>query len=171
MSPEPSISHAERSWDGSTELYFVETRSEEQRLLLCQWAEHFYEKGYRVYILTDSTTASQHIDQLLWTFSELSFVPHRVYSGEEPQEIEDPVVIGAGERFLEGFGVLLCDAPVGLDFICRFPLVVHFVILDDENQRQFSRALYRDARQRRLGVYHIPYSSNHPTTSSKTEAI
>jgi len=62
----------------TSRLIFVETRSNEKRATLCRQVEGFYEKGQHVLVVTDSTLAAQHLDQMLWTFSQESFVPHRI---------------------------------------------------------------------------------------------
>lgn len=138
-------------------IYFVETVAADQRKLLCNVVEHFYEAGRKVLVVADSTLSAQHVDQLLWTFSDLSFIPHRVYDPGRSGELE-PVVITIGEKTLEGFDTVICDAECGLDFMTSFKTAVHFVIRDDEDRRRQSRRVWQEARDRSLQVCHLPYS-------------
>ncbi len=144
----------------ANKIIFVETRTEEKRALLCRWAERFYEKGNKVQILTDSTMAAQHLDELLWKFSQGSFVPHRIISPPPPKDITEPVVITTADLQLEKYDVLLADGPVDLSSMKRYRMVVHFVPLDDQEKRQESRLLWQSAKQEGFQLQHVPYSSN-----------
>ena len=87
--------YAELYWEKMppSQIYFVETPSEGQRRLLCQWVERFYEEGKRVQVVVDSTMAAQHLDQMLWTFSQESFVPHSIFAFNKSSDLIEPVVI------------------------------------------------------------------------------
>jgi DNA polymerase-3 subunit chi len=89
-----------------------------------------FSEGRKIQIAVDSTSAAQLIDQMLWTFSQSSFIPH-AFAGPENRDIPDePVLIVIGEKRLEGFDALLCDAPVGLEFLCLFETAIHFILRD-----------------------------------------
>ncbi len=164
-------------------LYFVETLSEDRRRLLCRWAEYLCEKGIRVRIAVDSTLAAQHLDQLLWTFSEESFVPHRFMPASELRETAlrrredtdevreiradipdlEPVIISAGEAPpLDAEEAILCDGPVRIEYMEQFAFGVHFIMLNDQEQRQESRLLWQAARERGLQVQHVPQALSSP---------
>jgi DNA polymerase III subunit chi len=137
-------------------LYFAETTVAEQRELICQWAERLFTENTRVQIVVDSTAAAQFIDQLLWTFSQSSFIPHLIY-GAEKEDLIEPVVITIGEIRLAGFSALLCDMPVDFEFMAGFETVVHFVLRDDAEKRQESRLLWQRARDMNMNPVHISY--------------
>ena len=139
-------------------IHFAETTASEQRALLCRWVERFYEQGRRVQVICDSTTSAQVIDQLLWTFSQSSFVPHGVYHGEEGEASIDPVVITTDQVHLPGFDTVVCDCAVSLDLIEGFAAGVHFVIRDDPEKRNGSRFLWQKLRERGIAATHVPYA-------------
>lgn len=139
-------------------IYFVEMRAAEQRNVLCRWVEHYYETGTRAQVMADSTVTAQHLDQLLWSFSQPSFIPHRVLGAWDGKEPREPVIISVGEIFVPGFPVLLCDAPAGLEFMARYELAVHFVTVEDEDQRQRSRDLWQAAKTRGIDLKHVPFA-------------
>jgi DNA polymerase-3 subunit chi len=143
----------------TTRLIFVETRSIEKRATLCCHVEGFYEKGLRVLVVTDSTLSAQHLDQMLWTFSQESFVPHCIVTrpGQDPPL--EPVVIVSGTVFLPGFQVVVADSPLPLEFLAQFSSAVHFVLTDDPEQRQKSRLLWQAARDQGWSLQHVPYTS------------
>jgi DNA polymerase-3 subunit chi len=142
-----------------TGIYFVETKSQEQRNLLCVWVERLLESGMKIQVTTDSSSAAQHVDQLLWSFSQESFVPHHILASNT-SSLNDmsPVVITVGQTRLEGSDALVCDGVVSLDFMKDFPIAIHFILLDDAERRQESRLLWLAARDDGMQLHHVPYS-------------
>jgi DNA polymerase-3 subunit chi len=137
-------------------IYFVETTVAEQRELLCRWTERFYMEKKRVRIVVDSMAAAQFIDQLLWTFSQSSFIPHTIFnSGAAPTS--EPVSITPGEFEAAGFDAVICDCPADLEFMSGFESAVHFILRDDAERRQQSRILWQRARDSGLKPVHVPY--------------
>ena len=137
-------------------IYFVETTVAEQRELLCRWTERFYMEKKRVRIVVDSMAAGQFIDQLLWTFSQSSFIPHALFNpGAGP--FCEPVLITPGEFQATGFEVVVCEYPAGIEFMSGFETAVHFILKDDSERKQQSRILWQSARDLGLDRVHVPY--------------
>lgn len=144
----------------TAQILFVETRTKEKRTLLCRWVERFCEAGRKVHLLTDSTMAAQNLDELLWTFSQGSFVPHRIITHAAAQDIAEPVVITTACLPLERYDdVLILDRPADLGCMTRYRTVIHFVLLDDQEKRQESRLLWQAAKEHGVQLQHVPYSS------------
>jgi DNA polymerase-3 subunit chi len=141
-------------------IYFVMTNVREQRAALCRWVERLEEKGGRVQVVTDSHTSAQYLDEMLWTFSDTSFVPHRVISGGVPGEIPETVAITTDDRPLEGFSAVVCDRAVSLEALRAFGTAVHFVAADDPDRVQASRRLWKQAKDSGFHVEHIPAGSS-----------
>ena len=137
-------------------IYFAETTVAELSELVCRWTERFYMEKKRVQIVVDSIAAAQVIDQLLWTFSQASFIPHTIFSpgGTPPAE---PVLITPGEFQVAGFGALVCESPAGLEFMNRFETAVHFILRDDPERLQQSRIQWRNARGSGANPVHVAY--------------
>jgi len=142
------------------QIFFVETLAGEQRQLLCRWVEYFYEDGRRVHIMTESTLAAQHLDELLWTFSQPSFVPHRILSSAHAGQVAEPVIITTGEAPMDGFDILVFDGPLKLDLLAGYAAAVHFVVRDDSERLQESRLMWQTARDGGFRTHHVSYSSN-----------
>ncbi len=137
-------------------IYFAETTVAEQRVLLCRWTERFFMEKKRVQILVDSTLEAQSIDQLLWTFSQGSFIPHMIFNpgGTAPAE---PVLITTEESRVAGFEAVICDRPADLEFMSKFETAVHFILRDDDERRRQSRILWQRARDSGADPVHVPY--------------
>lgn len=46
---------------------------------ICRLAETAYQHKHRVYIYVDSEKTAHYFNDLLWTFGDISFVPHNIY--------------------------------------------------------------------------------------------
>jgi DNA polymerase-3 subunit chi len=60
----------------------------------CKLIEKAYRSGCFCYVLTDTDSQSQWLDELLWTFRPNSFIPHEIYRGQLP-EFANTVLIGS----------------------------------------------------------------------------
>jgi DNA polymerase-3 subunit chi len=139
-------------------IYFVETTITEQRELLCRWTERFYMERKKVRILVDSICEAQSIDQLLWTSSQGSFIPHIILGPGEALP-DEPVIITPAEFQVAGFEAVLCDRSAGIEFMSEFETAVHFILRDDDERRRQSRALWQSARDSGVNPVHVPYGS------------
>jgi len=138
------------------ELYFVETSVSEQRVLMCRYVDRLFSEGRKVQIVVDSTSSAQFVDQVLWTFSQSSFVPHAVKGPDSRDVPDEPVLIVIGEKHIKGFDVLLCDAPASLEFMCEFERAYHFILRDDTEKRHESRLIWQKARDSGHSPIHVP---------------
>jgi len=128
------------------DFYVLERADERARqTLACKLAEKAYRLENTVYIHAKSRDDAMHLDALLWTFRDGSFVPHGL-SGSSDEAQASPVMIG-----YEIKGVESRDLLINLDdeippFAESFPRVAELVT-SDENCRLLSRrrfAEYRD---------------------------
>jgi DNA polymerase-3 subunit chi len=62
----------------------------------CRIAEKAYDQGLRVAVRTASPSETAELDELLWTFSDRSFVPHAVWPAEPAIAEQTPVLIASG---------------------------------------------------------------------------
>jgi DNA polymerase-3 subunit chi len=138
-------------------LYFIETKAVEQRQLLCRLVYFLYEEGRRVQVVTDSTLAAQHLDQMIWSFSQESFIPHRILTPNTADSIIEPVIITVGEKELKDWEILIGDGDMSLQFMKHYPIGFHFIIKDDEERIQASRLLWQAAKGEGFQLHHISY--------------
>ncbi|MCD6039525.1 MAG: holC [Gammaproteobacteria bacterium] len=68
------------------DFYLIPSPSENERFTFaCRLIEKAYKKQHRIYIHTENKEAAHHLDELLWTHREESFLPHDLYGeGSEP---------------------------------------------------------------------------------------
>ncbi|HEY0963489.1 MAG TPA: DNA polymerase III subunit chi [Pseudomonadales bacterium] len=82
------------------------------RLLACRLAEQQSKQGQRVCILADTPDDARQLDELLWSFTPESFVPHAL--ADDPAAATLPVVVAHGTEAPAGTTCILnlgSDAP------------------------------------------------------------
>ena len=117
--------------------------SEGAARVACKVVEKAWQRGFRVYVHTASEGEARHLDELLWTFRQDSFVPHALAGSEDD---DNPVTIGCDLRQGAGRDVLvnLCaPIPAAGDGFERIAEVVS----DDAGVRTAARERYAAYRQ------------------------
>lgn len=115
-------------------------------LLACRLADKAFRNGHSVYVLAASPQQADTLDQMLWTFSQGSFVPHRLHtSGPAPEDVK--VLIGTHEAPPELHDVLISLAEQVPPFFSRFERVIE-IVAGDENTREIARQRFRFYRDR-----------------------
>jgi DNA polymerase-3 subunit chi len=112
----------------------------------CRLIEKATDLDHRVYVLTNSLDLSRRLDDLLWTYSDRTFLPHDVWTGDEPPDALSKILIGehpAPEAYRELLVNLADQPPANLD---QYGRIIEIVDSDPERKR-LSRErykLYRD---------------------------
>jgi DNA polymerase-3 subunit chi len=112
----------------------------------CRIAEKACDQGLRVAVRTASPSETAEIDDLMWTFSDRSFVPHGVWPAEPAVAEETPVLISSSALPVSHRDVLInlaADTPAdAADFarICE-------VVGADEDAKQRARQRWRAYRE------------------------
>ena len=98
----------------------------------CRLAERAVEQGCQVYIQTPDV---QRLDDMLWTFSDGSFLPHEIFRGEPPAHARVMVMVGStiGPTSHRGLLINLMDAmPADVNAYDR---IAEIVDVDPERKR------------------------------------
>jgi len=127
------------------DFYILPDQAEKNRLMLaCRLAEKAFKQGHSIYIHTASMQSSTHLDELMWTFRQGSFVPHQLASAEQLS----PVLIGHQQEAPDGQADVLlnmtADVPL---FFSRFQRVAELVNQADEIRQQ-ARTRFKFYRDR-----------------------
>ncbi|HTT04265.1 MAG TPA: DNA polymerase III subunit chi [Steroidobacteraceae bacterium] len=141
------------------DFYVLDTAEPRARLLLaCRLVEKAYLAGQRVFVWLEDAAALAAFDELLWTFSDRSFVPHEGAGAQEvPPWGQCPVLLGCQSAPAPGYDLLLNlggEAPAAS--LEQAPRIIE--ILDTEPaRRQAARERYRRYRERGVNpqTHHI----------------
>lgn len=110
---------------------------------ICRLTEKAYKLKHHVYLHVDNGIEARQLDELLWTFSQGSFIPHECLNGDSPQS---PVVIGHEDTAPQGYDLLINLSQNIPEFYNQFERVAE-VVADDEALRQTSREHFRFYRE------------------------
>ena len=91
-----------------------ETSPDALELFACRLVEKVWQRGHSVLVLAASDFAAQRLDDLLWTFREESFVPHRRLGESDPAKappVGKLVILGTPGAWSGAFDVLVNLTP------------------------------------------------------------
>lgn len=125
------------------DFYILGKGSSEQ--MACRIAEKAYGQGKRIYIHTENAEQTKHMDDLLWTFRDGSFVPHEQYQAGDSSE--SPIQIGYHESPETDCEVLINLATNVPLFFSRF-LRVAELIGTEQTAKEQGRERFRFYRDR-----------------------
>jgi DNA polymerase-3 subunit chi len=120
------------------------------RVFCSRLAEKAWKLGHRVWIRTDNAETTDLLDNVLWTFSDGSFVPHAKVS--DPDAENSPVLIGdtaprVGVNLLINLGH---DVP---EYCDAYPRIAE-IINDDAALKQQGRARYAHYQKNNYTLEH-----------------
>ena len=110
----------------------------------CKLAEKAYRLDNTVHIVAATRADAEHLDELLWTFRDGSFVPHHIVPALA--NTESPISIGCESDEVEARDLLinLCDDVPSVAKL--FPRVAELVSSDEDSKLRSRKryGLYRD---------------------------
>lgn len=131
------------------DFYILDSDSDEARLrLACRIVDKATQLDHHVFVHSTSDDEARQLDELLWTFSQGSFIPHRVVREPLAAEPREPVLIGVNQAPAPGrWEVLVNLAAEVPDFFSRYERVAE-VVDAQATRREQSRERYRFYRDR-----------------------
>ena len=138
------------------DFYILHTpiRAEKDRLA-CQITEKAWQQGYRVYLQADSPNHARRLNDLLWTFHDISFLPHEIYS--QVSSATTPILIGYQAQTCPHQDVLINLTEQIPPFVAKFKRIAE-IVDETSRARQAGRNRYRSYQQQpdySLKVHHI----------------
>lgn len=128
------------------DFYLLGTDGDSRERIACRLVEKAWRLGNRVYLLAPDKPAAHELDDLLWTFSQGSFVPHAVCEQDADADIH-PVLIGHAEPPAALNDVLISLSPEVPAWFSRFTRVAELVGTT-EDDKALGRDHYRFYRER-----------------------
>lgn len=117
----------------------------------CALTAKVWKAGHRVCLLTDDRESAGAFDNLLWTYQDISFVPHAL--ADSGNLDETPILIGWGDPAILqndkiGADVLInvADSLSNIDQYAHGFARITEIVGGDAQQRQSARARYREYR-------------------------
>lgn len=123
------------------DFYILPEQSRDNRYsLACRLAEKAWGQGHRVLIYTQNEELDRHMDRLLWTFREQSFIPHGIMNKVDKQR--NPVLISSVDSPEDEHDVLINLSEHIPEFFSRFERVAE-CIDNEEHTKTAGRTHFR----------------------------
>jgi DNA polymerase III subunit chi len=131
------------------DFYILSTDTDDARLrLACRIADKATQLDHHVFIHSSSDDEARQLDELLWTFSQGSFIPHRVVREGNAEPVREPVLIGVNKAPADGrWDVLINLGAEVPEYFSRYARVAE-VVDANPTRRDQSRERYRFYRDR-----------------------
>lgn len=127
------------------DFYILESAQANRFAYCCRVIEKAWNQGHRVYIHARDEAEVQHLDRLLWTFRQDSFIPHERYTPEVNPVT--PVLIGCGVTPAQEQDVLISLTLELPAFFSRFERLLE-IVDGDEAWKNAARIHFRYFRDR-----------------------
>lgn len=131
------------------DFYILDSDSDDARLrLACKIVDKATQLDHHVFVHATSDDEARKLDELLWTFSQGSFIPHRIVRSQLAEPALEPVLIGVNQPPAPGRWDVLVNLGAEVpEFFSRYARVAEVV---DANavRREQSRGRYRFYRDR-----------------------
>jgi DNA polymerase-3 subunit chi len=134
---------------GRVDFYVLPENSQRERFV-CGLAAKAMQTGHRVYIYSPDQHVAELLDEMLWTFQDISFVPHEMTTNALIADC--PVLIGSEEKLPTGCDVMINlseSVPASADQCSR----VVEIVAGNENMKKHARDRYRNYRERQFELH------------------
>lgn len=115
----------------------------------CRLSEKAYGRALRVAILTESDADARTLDDLLWTFSDRSFVPHEIHRDADSVQPAAPIYLTADPNGGPGADLLINLSNRMPSQPQRFARIAEIIDADSEHKR-LGRERFKSYRELEL---------------------
>lgn len=125
-------------------------------LYICRLTEKVYKKNHRIYILTSTEHETRNLNDLLWTFKDISFIPHNIY--EENPISSSPIQIGSSKEQPGNHNDVLINLTQDVpECYANFKYILE-IVPNNTTARESSRNKYKFYQQQgcKLETHNIP---------------
>lgn len=118
------------------DFYILKSEAARERFTFaCRLAEKAYLRDLSVVIVNDTLGDARALDDLLWTFSESSFVPHQVYAAEDSKDPPAPVQLTVEPAMPPAADLLVNLSARVPEAWERFARIAEIIDADEERRR------------------------------------
>jgi DNA polymerase III subunit chi len=132
------------------DFYILKSAAAKQRwAFACRLTEKAYLKDLKIIIVNDTLADAKALDDLLWTFNEQSFIPHRICLDEQSVDPATPVHLTVEPAALRAADLLVNLAqklPAQLERYARIAEIIDA----DEERRRLGRERFKAYRDLKL---------------------
>jgi DNA polymerase-3 subunit chi len=131
------------------DFYVLKSSAAKQRwAFACRLTEKAYLKDLKIVIVNETLADAQALDDLLWTFNERSFIPHKVCLDEQSMDPATPVHLTLQTAIPAADLLVNLGSRLPAEFQ-RYPRIAE-VIDADEERRRLGRERFKAYRDLKL---------------------
>ena len=102
--------------------------------LTCRLLEKAYEQNRQVFVCVETSAQASQLNDLLWTFKDISFIPHRLIG--EPCTITPPIQIGYEATLPDHRDIFISLCDKFLEIASQFDRVIEIISPDPASERK-----------------------------------
>ena len=131
--------------------------SQDEKYCLCETVKVLYKKERKIIILVDDNSMEK-FDNLLWSFEQNSFIPHKIYQDDD--KVDAPVLImyftGYKLRTSQKYSTIINNTNNALVTL-KNDVVIYEFVGHDENRKNISREKYMKYKSNKFELTHRNY--------------
>ena len=117
----------------------------------CRLADKAYQQGHRILIQTDNAEESGILDDMLWTISDNSFLPHAIDTGSTNDD--QPIIISHQTAEHKDFQTMINLSSITPVDTSAFDRIAE-ILNQQESRKQTGREHYKIYKARGYELYH-----------------
>jgi DNA polymerase-3 subunit chi len=118
------------------DFYVLKSAAPQQRwAFACRLTEKAYLRDFRVVIVSDASTDTRALDDLLWTFNDRSFIPHQICLDGQPPDPATKVYLASLPSAPPPADLLVNLADRLPEHWDRYPRIAEIIDADEERRR------------------------------------
>lgn len=130
--------------------FYILAEGTQPERFACSLTAKAWSNGKRVHIHAADERAASGLDDLLWTYRDISFIPHAIYSTEAVDS--EPVTIGFGSHYPAHNEVVINLDQEIPDYFSSYERVVE-IVGGNEQRKQLARQRYRHYRDNNYEIH------------------
>jgi len=138
------------------DFYAINADSKQETLrFACKLVNKAYSQNMPVYVYCDDEATASTFDQILWTFHDISFIPHEIIH----DQAKSPILIGYGQQKPIQRHVLINLSKQVPDFFESFERIIELAPTEI-NWKKTARAHYKTYQDKNLNPNTIDLRKN-----------
>lgn len=127
------------------------TKAIERLQFACKLLEKAYKQKQQAFVYCHDEQETEALDELLWTFNDISFIPHHI--GCEGVMPSPPIQLGFQAIPHHQIDIIVNLKRVALKHPTQFPRIIE-IVYQDPAQKELSRENYKYYREKKCALHY-----------------
>ena len=136
-------------------LFYILNKAEDLKISVCKIIKEYYKKKYKIFVSSRSNDLVNELNNLLWTFEQISFIPHCTTKNYDKNS---PILLSGKDSFQKTINLKEYDVWLNLDNKMEenytdFEIILE-IVSQNEEERILSRKRYLNYQKNNFEVKH-----------------